>query len=87
MPRRFDAKKEKLPKRIKQNTHTLIKKTQTLRCVVTDSVVHVWCKFTIKNSKEQLILSTALAKNHAKHEKGDTSHVTKMNIFSFFFPH
>ena len=29
------------------------------------------------------ILSTALAKNHAKPAKGDTSHVTKMNIFCF----
>ena len=29
------------------------------------------------------ILSTALAKNHAKPAKGDTSHVTKMNIFRF----
>ena len=28
-------------------------------------------------------LSTALAKNHAKPAKGDTSHVTKMNIFCF----
>ena len=28
-------------------------------------------------------LSTALAKNHAKPAKGDTSHVTKMNIFRF----
>ena len=30
------------------------------------------------------MLSTALAKNHAKPAKGDTSHVTKMNIFLFF---
>ena len=30
-----------------------------------------------------LMLSTALAKNHAKPAKGDTSHVTKMNIFCF----
>ena len=29
------------------------------------------------------VLSTALAKNHAKPAKGDTSHVTKMNIFCF----
>ena len=29
------------------------------------------------------ILSTALAKNHAKPAKGDTSHVTKMNLFCF----
>ena len=29
------------------------------------------------------MLSTALAKNHAKPAKGDTSHVTKMNIFCF----
>ena len=29
------------------------------------------------------ILNTALAKNHAKPAKGDTSHVTKMNIFCF----
>ena len=28
-------------------------------------------------------LSTALAKNHAKPAKGDTSHVTKMNLFCF----
>ena len=32
-----------------------------------------------------LVLSTALAKNHAKPAKGDTSHVTKMNFF-FVFP-
>ena len=31
----------------------------------------------------QNVLSTALAKNHAKPAKGDTSHVTKMNIFCF----
>ena len=30
------------------------------------------------------VLSTALAKNHAKPAKGDTSHVTKMNLFCFF---
>ena len=29
------------------------------------------------------VLSTALAKNHAKPAKGDTSHVTKMNFFCF----
>ena len=29
------------------------------------------------------VLSTALAKNHAKPAKGDTSHVTKMNLFCF----
>ena len=29
------------------------------------------------------VLCTALAKNHAKPAKGDTSHVTKMNIFRF----
>ena len=29
------------------------------------------------------VLSTALAKDHAKPAKGDTSHVTKMNIFCF----
>ena len=28
-----------------------------------------------------MMLSTALAKNHAKPAKGDTSHVRKMNIF------
>ena len=28
-------------------------------------------------------LSTAVAKNHAKPAKGDTSHVTKMNLFCF----
>ena len=33
---------------------------------------------------EHDVLSTAIAKNHAKPAKGDTSHVTKMNIFRFF---
>ena len=35
--------------------------------------------------KKYQMLSTALAKNHAKPAKGDTSHVTKMNLF-FVFP-
>ena len=30
-----------------------------------------------------VLLSTALARNHAKPAKGDTSHVTKMNLFCF----
>ena len=40
----------------------------------------------LRDEKEQYlinVLSTALAKNHAKPAKGDTSHVTKMNIFRF----
>ena len=39
------------------------------------------CFFTYY--KDLYVLSTALAKNHAKPAKGDTSHVTKMNIFCF----
>ena len=35
------------------------------------------------SAKRAKILSTALAKNHAKPAKGDTSHVTKMNLFCF----
>ena len=41
----------------------------------------VVCSKSLPNITDKL--STALAKNHAKPAKGDTSHVTKMNLFCF----
>ena len=46
-------------------------------------LINVNMSIIVGNIYEHDKLSTALAKNHAKPAKGDTSHVTKMNIFRF----
>ena len=63
---------------------TRIAKTLWSNLVVSESVKQHTQNLNNTATRTVQDLSTALAKNHAKPAEGDTSHVTKMNLFLFF---